>query len=268
MTRNVYVDDVEDSGRWLLSYADFITLMFAFFVVLYTTSNRDVGKYHTFGDAMTNAFSKNDRAQATDTIVSILPKVQNVEAIKKLELETIRREKMRSIASNIMSTMSSLVKDGQVRVTQSTRGLTVEINASLLFSSGQATLTPESIKVLTGVAQMLKDDDHDIQVEGHTDNTRINTPNFPTNWELSTARASSVVRLFAENGVSPDRLVAAGYGEYKPVEPNTTAEGKARNRRVIVTLLSSASEKTEEVPLIQKADPPPIVAPETGQVIH
>lgn len=251
MARKKYVDDVEDGGRWLLSYADFITLMFAFFVVLYTTSNRDPGKYHTFGDALTNAFSKNDRAQATNTLVSILPKVKNEDEIKKIELETMRREKMRGIARNIMSTMSSLINDGQVRVTQSTRGLTVEINASLLFSSGQAALTPESIKVLMAVAQTLKDDDHDIQIEGHTDNTPINTPNYPSNWELSTARASSVVRLFAENGVAPGRLVAAGYGEYKPVEPNSTPNGRARNRRVIVTLLTSASEMVEVLPLTQ-----------------
>jgi len=251
MARKKYVDDVEDSGRWLLSYADFITLMFAFFVVLYTTSNRDPGKYRTFGDALTNAFSKNDQAQATDTLVSVLPKVKDVVAINKIELEKIRREKMRSIARNIESTMSSLMRDGKVRVTQSARGITVEINASLLFSPGQAALTPESIKVLKAVAQTLKDDDHDIQIEGHTDNTPISTSSYPTNWELSTARASSVVRLFAETGVAPARLVAAGYGEYKPVEPNTTPEGRSRNRRVIVTLLASASEMAEDLPLTQ-----------------
>lgn len=249
MARKTYVEDIEDGGRWLLSYADFITLLFAFFVVLYTMSNRDPGKYRTFGDALTNAFSKNDQAQATNTLVSILPKVQNQPAVNKLELEKVRRERMRGIARSIMSTMSSLIKDGQVRVTQSARGITVEINASLLFSSGQAALTPSSIKVLTAVAKTLKDDDHDIQIEGHTDNTPISTPNYPTNWELSTARASSVVRLFAETGISPARLVAAGYGEYKPVEPNTTPKGKARNRRVIVTLLTSATEMAEDLPL-------------------
>lgn len=247
MARKKFVEETEDSGRWLLSYADFITLMFAFFVVLYTTSNRDVGKYHTFGDALTNAFSKNDQAQATNTLVSILPKVRNEAEIRKIELELRRRERMRGIASSIMSTMSSLIKDGQVRVTQTTRGIAVEINASLLFSSGQADLTPESIKVLMAVARTLKDDDHNIQIEGHTDNAPINTPNFPTNWELSTARASSVVRLFAENGIAPERLVAAGYGEYKPVEPNTSAEGRSRNRRVIVTLLSSDAEMADDV---------------------
>lgn len=249
MTRKQYVDDEDDKGRWLLSYADFITLLFAFFVVLYTTSDRDPGRYHTFGDALTNAFSKNDQAQATNTLVSVLPKVLNEEEQKKIELEKLHRENMHVIARAIMDTMSSMMKDGQVRVTQSQRGLAVEINASLLFSSGQASLTPESTKVLVELAKTLRVDNHDIQIEGHTDDTPINTPNFPTNWELSTARASSVVRLFAENGVIPERMVAAGYGEFKPIEPNTTPEGRARNRRVLITLLTSASEMASDVPL-------------------
>jgi chemotaxis protein MotB len=249
MARKQYIDDEDDKGRWLLSYADFITLLFAFFVVLYTTSDRDPGRYHTFGDALTNAFSKNDQAQATNTLVSVLPKVLNPEEQNKLELEKLRRENMHVIARSIMDTMSSMMKDGQVRVTRSQRGLAVEINASLLFSSGQASLTPESTKILVELARTLKDDTHDIQVEGHTDDAPINTPNFPTNWELSTARASSVVRLFAENGVLPERMVAAGYGEFRPVEPNNTPEGRARNRRVIITLLTSASEL--------RTDPPP-----------
>jgi len=251
MARKVYVDDKEDCGRWLLSYADFITLMFAFFVVLYSTSNRDSGKFHTFGDALTNAFSQSEQLPLPKAQNTIVPK----EALQKIELERMRREKMSAIAGNIKSSMSSLMKEGQVRVTQTARGITVEINASLLFSSGQAELSAESIAVLEGVAQMLKEDDHDIQIEGHTDNSPINTPHYPTNWELSAARASRVARLFADNGVAPERLVAAGYGEFKPVESNATPEGKARNRRVIVTLLSSASEIAEDAKLNSAVSP-------------
>lgn len=242
MARKKYEDDKEDSGRWLLSYADFITLMFAFFVVLYTTSDSNSGKTHTFGDALTTAFSNSDEAGMPKTKTVIIPR----ETIKKIQLDAIRRDKMNSIAENLRASMPSLVKDGQVRVTQTARGITVEINASLLFLSGQALLSTDSIKVLQDVAHVLKDDDHDIQIEGHTDNSPINTQNYPTNWELSTARASSVARLFADNGVAPERLVAAGYGEFRPVEPNTTPEGRTRNRRVIVTLLASRTEIAEE----------------------
>ena len=135
------------------------------------------------------------------------------------------------------------MKSGQVSVTQTDRGLVLEINASVLFNSGEAVLQGDSVKTLTKVAEVLGQGDHAIEVQGHTDDVAINTLQFPSNWELSSARASSVVRLFIEHGVAAQRLTAVGSASNRPVASNDTPEGRARNRRVAVTILAPAAER-------------------------
>ena len=155
------------------------------------------------------------------------------------------------MAKNILHALEPLVKDGQVRVTQSSLGITVEINASVLFSPGQAKLADNSSLTLQAVAHVIKGHEHEIHVEGHTDNLPIQTENFPSNWELSSARASSVIRLFIENGVEAHRLTAIGYGENRPIETNETPEGRKRNRRVTVMILSTDPDKVTEIPIVE-----------------
>lgn len=152
---------------------------------------------------------------------------------------------MKGIAKDVMSAMASLVQKGQVKVTQSARGITVEINASTLFPSGEATLQPGSIQALSAVAKVLAQTDNPIQVEGHTDDIPIKSPIYPSNWELSSARAASVVRLLAEEGVQPGRMVAIGYADNKPLDTNATPEGRARNRRVNVLILNKVGAGQE-----------------------
>jgi chemotaxis protein MotB len=153
---------------------------------------------------------------------------------------------MKAVAGDLLSVMDPLVKNGQVKVTESNRGISIEINASLLFAPAQAVLNSETIGVLRAVALVLAKDMHQVQIEGHTDNLPIASPIFPSNWELSSARASSVTRLFVENGVSPQRIVVIGYADNRPVESNDTAEGRARNRRVTVMILAeNEGEKTD-----------------------
>jgi chemotaxis protein MotB len=147
-----------------------------------------------------------------------------------------REERMRNIAQQVMQALAPLVQNGQVRVTQSARGIAVEINASMLFKSAQASLEPDSKRALVAVAQVLGGADNAVEVEGHTDRDPISTPQFPSNWELSGARASSVVRLFVESGVAPQRLVAVGYADTRAVDSNETVEGRTRNRRVTVLI--------------------------------
>jgi chemotaxis protein MotB len=129
------------------------------------------------------------------------------------------------------------VREGQVRVTETPRGIAVDINASLLFAPGQAELAEEAQRTLGSVAEVLSRSPNLVEVEGHTDNSPIASSQYPSNWELSAARASRVVRLLAAAGVAPARMVAVGYGEFRGVEDNTTPEGRARNRRVTVTIL-------------------------------
>jgi chemotaxis protein MotB len=125
-----------------------------------------------------------------------------------------------------------------VRVNQSGRGITVEINASVLFREGDAGLTGNARETLRTVAGLLKDDQHAIEVEGHTDTTPIRNAAYPSNWELSAVRASTVVRLFVESGVQERRLAAVGRGANQPLASNDDPAGRARNRRVAVTILS------------------------------
>ena len=147
---------------------------------------------------------------------------------------------MRNLARDVLKALEPLVREGQVRVTETARGIAVEINASVLFKSAQAILEPESVTALTAVARVLAETDNAIEVEGHTDTERIATAQFPSNWELSGARAGSVVRLFIDNGVASQRLVAVGLSDTRPVDRNDTPVGRARNRRVTVMIRPDA----------------------------
>jgi chemotaxis protein MotB len=159
------------------------------------------------------------------------------------------REKMRDMARDIKEVLAPLVKEGKVSVTEGLKGITVEINASVLFPVGEARLQPAAAKALRAVAEVTATADFPIVVEGHTDPTPIATAQFPSNWELSGARASSVVRLFVDSGVAPQRLTATGYGEQRPVADNDTAEGRARNRRVTILIEAQHPDDLKELPL-------------------
>jgi chemotaxis protein MotB len=252
MPRKQVHEEHENLERWLVSYADFITLLFAFFVVMYAISSVNEGKYRVLSDSIISAF--NER-QTSEKMINLGQK--NAEILpgtgKPIGKSTPQRvppanpvaEHMKTIAKDVQGAMESLVKQGQVRVTQSARGIQVEINASTLFASGDATLQPASIQALAAVAKVLAETDNPIQVEGHTDNIPIKSPNYPSNWELSSARAGSVVRLLTEQGVPPGRLVAIGYADNKPLDTNASPEGRARNRRVNVLILNKVEGERE-----------------------
>ncbi len=250
MARRKREEEKDNHERWMISYSDFITLLFAFFVVMYATSSINEGKYRVFGDSLSSAFLNKPAAPPkTDQIPPILRKKPVASESERKILDQQRREGMKIIAQDIFSVMSPLVKVGKVRVMQSNVGVSVEINASLLFKSGQAVLEPDSVKALQAVAQVLKNDSHAIQVMGYTDNTPIKNPYFPSNWELSSARAASVVRLFAESGIDPARMVVEGYAENHPVDSNDTPEGRTRNRRVTIMILAKAPQNVTDVPV-------------------
>jgi chemotaxis protein MotB len=165
---------------------------------------------------------------------------------------------MTRLANDLAATLAPLVKEGKVKVTQNSRGVSVEINASVLFNPGDARLTAESREALTAVASLLKDDPHQVQVEGHTDRTPISNAAFPSNWELSAMRAGTVVRLFIESGVTPQRMTAVGHADTMPVASNDDPDGRARNRRVAVTILSGVPDPAME---IRTGAPAPLQAP-------
>lgn len=260
MARKPRHEEHDNHERWLVSYADFITLLFAFFVVMYAISSVNEGKYRVLSDSLVNAFKnvaptsadplRNDQPLAgTASKQILLPTPSAMPLSKPSPQVEAQTRKMQSMASNIKQSLGALIDKGKVRVTQSKRGIAVEISDSILFDLGHAELQSPSVAVLRAVADMVKDSDNLIQVEGHTDNQPIRSSQFPSNWELSSARAASVVRLFVEAGVAPQRLVVLGYSDQRPMESNDKEPGRARNRRVTLNILADNRDEVAVIPL-------------------
>jgi len=251
MRRRRRIDaDHENHDRWLISYADFITLLFAFFVVMYAISAVSETKYRILSSALGNAFGKTSPSATPVpqlTPAALPPEVgqRTLEQQQAIEEQT----HMTEVASNLLEVMGPLVKEGKVRVTQSRRGVSIEINANVLFEPGRAELEPGSLAVLSAVAEHLRDEPFNLEITGHTDVMPIRNSVFASNWELSAVRATSVVRLLADSGIAPERLYAIGREASNPIASNATAEGRARNRRVELMILSGIPDTIEEIPL-------------------
>lgn len=242
--------DRDNHERWLISYADFITLLFAFFVVMYAISSVNEGKYKVLGSSLGIAFGtpignpgEGGGIRLTEQEMYFKSIVDRRNAFFA-EQQRKQNERMQNLVVKLNQVMATFVKNGQMNVSQTSRGVVLEINASALFSSGDALLASGAQQTLADVAKVLVEGEQLIEVEGHTDNSPINTLQFPSNWELSSARASSVVRLFINQGVAAKRLTAVGAADNYPVLSNDTPEGRTRNRRVTVTVLSAALEST------------------------
>jgi len=252
MRRKHRPEEHENHERWLVSYADFITLLFAFFVVMYAISSVNEGKYRILSDALTSAF-RNVAPSSINPIQVGQPTtgqiVRPASAVEVKPADTPEARKMRLMATEIQGSLGSMIDQGKVRVTHSKRGIAIEINDSILFDPARADLQAASREMLLAVADMVKDTDNLIQIEGHTDNQPIRSSQFPSNWELASARAASVVRLFAEAGIAPQRMVVIGYGEFRPVEPNDTIDRRARNRRVTLNILADNRDDVSVLPV-------------------
>ena len=243
MARQLRYETPDNLDRWMVSYADFITLLFAFFVVMYAISSVNEGKYKIFSTSLITAFGnrgtpRQEAVSPTSEQDMLLKSLVARRDAKQVEQQNKQRAYMQSVAKNLNHAMEPLITSGQVSVSQTSRGVVLDIKASALFNEGDAELQGNSIKTLAEVARILGEGDQAVEVEGHTDDTPIKNKRFPSNWELSSARASSVVRLFIERGVAETRLTVVGSAANQPVAPNNTPDGRARNRRVIVTILS------------------------------
>lgn len=255
MARRKTEEEHENHERWMVSYADFLTLLFAFFVVMYAISSVNEGKYRVLSNSLVEAFRSANNEQGITVVNPAVTTGKPVPAMvsqspRKVspEVEARRqqyRKQMRNMAEEVMRVLSPLVQGGQVRVTEGVNGISIEINASALFSPGEAVLGGDASRALRAVAEVISAGEFPIKVEGHTDNVPIGTALYPSNWELSASRASSVVRLFVDAGVKPYRLTAAGYADQRPVAENNTPEGKARNRRVTILVETMAPEVME-----------------------
>ncbi|QLG89766.1 flagellar motor protein MotD [Chitinibacter bivalviorum] len=260
MARRKRAEEHENHERWLVSYADFITLLFAFFVVMYAISSVNEGKYKVLSNSLVDAFKQpkqsaelirldNQNVPGAPQKLIVIPGPTMLPNDGKIEAQT---KKMQGMAGDLRETLGTLIDQGKVKVTQSKRGIAVEISDSILFDTGRADLQPDSANALLAIAERVKDADNLIQIEGHTDNQPIRAGLFPSNWELSAARAASVVRLFQSAGVAPQRMVAIGYAEFRPVESNDTLESRARNRRVTLNILADNRDEVAVLPLVAR----------------
>jgi chemotaxis protein MotB len=222
----------ENAERWLLTYADMITLLLALFVVLYATSKVDEVKFQQVAVSLQRAF--NIPVLTGQTANSPIHVGGNANTF--VGLTGIGA----TIGPELVSYAQKQELGDEVSVTASRDAVVITLSGALPFASGSAELRPEARAALDIVALTLRNlpDRNPIRVEGHTDSAPPNTGRFPTNWELSAARAGAAARYLTENGVEPDRIVASGYAETRPIGDNETPEGKARNRRVEIWILN------------------------------
>src|SRR5438552_3574958 len=233
----------ENAERWLLTYADLITLLMVFFVVLYSMSSADSTKFKAISMALQQAFNLDVlKGQAATSIGDPAasppsPPVDNL--IDDSQVPTVSR-----LESKIQAVVDGVAQAPDVSVSVDKEGVVIRLSGSYLFDSGRAELKPNSLSILDTVSAELRLQANDIRVDGHTDSTPIDSPRYPTNWELSVARALAVTRYLTEtDGVPSGRLMAAGFGEFRPLMPNDTREHRAMNRRVEIHLLSSVTSK-------------------------
>jgi len=257
MARRRRHEEPENHERWLVSYADFITLLFAFFVVMYSISSVNEGKYRVLSNTLTEAFVTSaqslDPIQIGEPVRTAQPQagsyVSNAAqpaaaAVAAPEVEVGPAMVLAEIADELAVVLNSYIDRDLVRVTQTEQGVEVEMKSKMLFSSGHARLSAEAQQALRQVAKILQPLPNQIKVEGHTDNIPINTPSFPSNWELSAARAASVVHLFARLGVKSERMAAIGYGEFQPIANNALEQGRQANRRVSLVIMAGKHERS------------------------
>jgi chemotaxis protein MotB len=234
--------------RWMVSYADFITLLFAFFVVLFAFAKADQKKQTQVSDSIDSAFhslgifpdasrkpAKNASASSSVDNAAIPMNIVMGEDVLspakvKEDLENLHRELAQRL-SNQVATHSVSMKMGR-------DGLVISLKEAGFFSSGSATPKPEALPTLRQIATSLGRTPYDLRIEGHTDNIPIHTAAFDSNWELSSARATHIARIFLDmKAIPPERLSAAGYAEFHPVASNDTADGRSENRRVDLVVL-------------------------------
>ena len=252
-------EEHENHERWLVSYADFITLLFAFFVVMYAVSEVDAKKakkveksvqfaFHFEGTGGNDRLPIFDGPSAGDAIEPVVKGIRIV-PLSEYEIQKTEKEALERVRSDVGSSLGdlhSLGLDDMVEVTLEERGLVIRLPLDGLFLAGEDTLVPAALPLIDRLAGVLALTGREIRIEGHADPRPIHSARFPSNWELSTARATGLVRyLIAQHAIPPERLSASGYGEYRPIDTNDTPAGRARNRRVDVVVLSRRAQANE-----------------------
>ncbi|HEV2702501.1 MAG TPA: flagellar motor protein MotD [Steroidobacteraceae bacterium] len=257
--RKKRVEEETQHAAWAVPYGDLVTLLFAFFVVLYAVSSVNEGKYRVLSSTLFTEFNgQKPKGSAPGSAPEAIATVRasaaassapdshaifaDTAVVTRKQAEEIARSQAESqaldkVASDVSTAMADLIKSNLVVVRRKGTAIEVEIRTDILFPSGSATLSPTAVGVIRKLSQTLVSLPNPVRVEGHTDSQPIDTTAFPSNWELSSARAASVVHVIANSGIDPARLSVIGRSQYSPAQPNTTAAGRNANRRVLIAIL-------------------------------
>ncbi|TQV75366.1 OmpA family protein [Aliikangiella marina] len=270
-------DDDQETGRWLISYADFITLLFAFFVVMYSISQVSESKYKQLADSLIVAFDTPQRSLDPLQIGEINRSLQPItgDDIEQPEVDSESEEsgnmdsenfatldEFKALENGLRESLGDLIEQDLAEINSDANWININLQSGLLFSSGSDELNQAADPLLSEVSEHLNKNRQMILVQGHTDNIPINTEKFPSNWELSSSRAVAVVRKLQNLNVLPERMSVEGHGEFKPIESNDTLEGRSKNRRVVVSI-SRKQALTEPTSTAQVVPSPSLPATET-----
>ncbi len=221
-------EESSSSGSWLTTYSDMVTLLLAFFVLLFAFSAVDEGKFSSIMSAFQNYLGVFNEGQSILDSPGPLP----------FDYSDMGHRQLYELFEQMTDYIEQEGLQG-VELEIQERGLIIRFAEQVFFDLGQAILKPEALEILDSLADRLRDLPNPLRVEGHTDDWPIRTSSFPSNWELSVHRATNVVRhLIEENGFDPEKLSVAGYSEYRPIRTNDTAENRAMNRRVDIVILN------------------------------
>ncbi len=262
MRRRRLPESTDNHERWLVSYADFITLLFAFFVVMYSISTVRDGSYRVVSNSIVQAFNNPrlslDPVQVGEPVRSPVRLVEGASDTPAASVfipyraDLIPRDgdggmgvaggSLEAIAGVVEQRVADLIEDRTVAVRRSDDWVEIQIQATVLFPSGSRVLLSGAVPVLLNFADILRQVPNAVTVEGYTDDRPIRNAQFSSNWDLSASRAASVVRLFEANGIDPSRLSATGHGENHPIADNDTEEGRAANRRVVLVVMSESAD--------------------------
>ena len=273
MKTNLLNNNQNYINRWVVSYADFVTMLLALFMVMYALSQLDISHMKTFSNSIDRAFDGNSK-QTNKSTTNLDEKSKLLKLFKTTEtsvyidnntpltLDKSSKELKKQLSSfenqipvesanfeNIRKTIKNEFNNTQnINVIREPRGILIRLNDTVLFDKGSDIIKDKALNVLDKIAVVLKKEPNSIRIEGHTDNLPIKTDKFPSNWELSTARATNIIKYLIEvHKLSPNRISASGYGEYMPISSNDTEIGRSENRRVDIVVLSSSSKIFEPV---------------------
>ncbi|MGQ0501701.1 MAG: flagellar motor protein MotD [Panacagrimonas sp.] len=306
MARKQTHEEHTNHEAWAIPYGDLVTLLLALFVVMYSISSVNEGKFRVMSDALSQAFggppksirpvqigARQQRGSADDHKLDLLRSVREAQSVggtmrdlrnaavfpgrikapipgpQTVATGTSRgdRNTMQRIADKVEKALGVLISKKVVVVRRGESRIEIEIKTDILYPSGSAIFSSAAEPVLVELASILAAHPSALRIEGHTDNVPIATAAFPSNWELSAARASSVVRLFAQHGIAPGLMSVEGFGEFRPVESNASVEGRNRNRRVVLVAFADGADEQPDTGIAESgsvlapaAEPTPVLA--------